>query len=73
VLEVLIGAHDPDLLAQRWARVLGTEAPHERRIAVAGGVLRFERAEHERIVGFQIALGGAPRTLTLCGTRFVLV
>lgn len=70
VLEVVVGAPDPDALSQRWARVLGTEPTHERQIAVAGGVLRFERAEQERIVGFRIALGGAPRTLTLCGTRF---
>lgn len=73
VLEVVVGATDPDLLAQRWAHVLGTEAPHERQLKTVDGVLRFERSEHERIVGFRLALGRTPRTLTLCGTRFQLV
>jgi catechol 2,3-dioxygenase-like lactoylglutathione lyase family enzyme len=73
VLAVSIGAADPGALAARWSQVLGTEAPHDAQIALAGGALRFERAATERITGFQIALGGPPRTLTICGTRFQLV
>lgn len=75
IIEVTIGAVDPSAMARRWAEVLGTAAPSGNRIAIDRGTLRFEPAKADIITGFGLrapASVGAPRTTTLCGTRFEL-
>ena len=76
VVEATVGAVDPDAMAARWAEVLGTAAPENRRIALAQGALQFAPAASERIVRFGIAWSAtrpASSTLRICGTTFTLV
>jgi hypothetical protein len=81
ILEVTIGAVDPDALARRWAEVLGTAAPRDGSIAIDRGVLRFARAESDLITGFRLTAHDAHgehdahvalASTTICGARFEL-
>jgi hypothetical protein len=76
VLEATIGAIDPDAMARRWADVLGTPPPADRRISLAQGGLRFAAAPSDRIVEYSLR-GSTPlpaaRTHKICGTRFSVV
>jgi hypothetical protein len=72
ICEAIIGALDPDAMARRWSRVLGTDAPVDNRIALDRGALSFAKAAADVIIGYRISLQAEPRSVTVCGTEFQL-
>lgn len=67
VVSTTIAASDPKAMAQRWATVLGTDAPVRRgdvlEIAIDGGVLKFVAGESDVIAGFGIAMPNPQQAL----------
>jgi len=91
VVSVNVAARDPIAMMQRWAKVLGVDAGSDRPgascIDIQNGALRFEAADADVIVGFEITVPepqaafdraralGLPvegNAITICGTRFTL-
>lgn len=62
IVEVTVGAVDPDALAKRWAEVLGTRAPEGRRIALGHGddSVQFIEAEVDLILGYRLEAARRP-------------
>ena len=76
IVEVTIGAVDPDTLARRWAEVLGTPlAAGGQRIELQRGALRFTRNDRDLILGYRLARSDAApeaQVLSICGAQFEL-
>jgi catechol-2,3-dioxygenase len=76
ITEVTINTGDPRALAQRWAQVLGLEAPAEQQnepaLTLQDGVIKFVQSSvaAERIAGFGLHATREALPFTLCGTRF---
>ena len=75
-MSATIAARDPAALAQRWATVLGLEAPQRIdsawRLSIEGGLLTFASSPDgaERIVAFEIQARGRTLPVEICGTTF---
>jgi hypothetical protein len=75
VVNATISARDPHAMAQRWSSVLGLDTSHDRvELPLTDGTLSFvESADGlERITEYSIELPRPSRSITLCGTRFVV-
>ncbi|HEX3597052.1 MAG TPA: enoyl-CoA hydratase-related protein [Polyangiaceae bacterium] len=61
-----------DVLTAQDAHAVGLELAGDRHIRLTDGDLRFTRAENDIILEYRLesATQSAPRTLTICGTRF---
>ena len=69
VTGVSIAAHDPKVMANRWAEVLGLDAPQQQggrwRLALDGGGIDFvaAAARGEGVAGFELTVADLPRAL----------
>lgn len=75
IVSATIASRDPAALSQRWATVLGLDAPQQIdgswRLSIDGGTLSFasSRDSTERIVEFSVRAPGCPLPIEICGTK----
>jgi hypothetical protein len=77
IREVGIAAHAPEMLARRWAEVLGTQAPERDgntwQIPIIEGCLRFHATTGGERISHYVIETPQPAETMICGTRFELV
>lgn len=77
IREVGIAAHAPEMLARRWAEVLGTQAAERDgntwQIPIMEGCLRFHATTGAERISHYVIEAPQPAETTICGTRFELV
>lgn len=68
---VTIAVNEPDVVAGRWAQILGAAADGAR-LALDDGHVQFEQAEEERLVRIDLKVPGRQEIIEIGGVRFEL-